>query len=259
MELKLNRPLAIFDLESTGVNLAKDRIVEIYILKVHPDGKTEEFDTLVNPRIPIPQQVIDIHGITNEDVAEAPSFLKIAFELETFLKDCDLAGYNSNRFDVPLLLEEFYRVGITFDMKERKFVDVFKIFQKMEGRDLASAVKFYCNKEMENAHDAKSDVIATYDVLKAQLDRYKDNIMNDVGFLHDFTYESQFLDSGRRLMMENDVVKINFGKHKGTPVFEIFEKEPHYYDWIMRSDFLSDTKQKLTELREEFLNKDKPS
>lgn len=259
MELTLTRPLAVFDLEATGGNVANDRIVEIYVLKVHPDGKEESFHTRINPRIPIPPEITDIHGITNEDVKDAPTFLKVAFEIEAFLEDCDLAGYNSNRFDIPLLLEEFYRVGIHFDMKTRKVVDVFKIFQRMEGRDLASAYKFYCNKELVNAHAAEADVKATFEVLKSQLARYNGELEGNMDFLHEFTAESQFVDSGRRMVRDKGVVYFNFGKHKGRTVEEVLQREPQYYDWIMRSEFLQDTKQKLTEIRNEILDKNKTS
>ena len=254
MELKLKRPLAIFDLESTGANIATDRIIQIYILKVMPDGTTEEYEALVNPKMPISPEAITVHGITDADVADAPAFWRIGHDIEKFLEGCDIGGYNSNRFDIPLLLEEFYRMQVNFDLSNRKMVDVFKIFIKMEGRDLASAVKFYCNKEIENAHDAKGDVIATYDVLKAQLDRYPETLMNDVDFLHDFTYDSQYLDSGRRFIMENGVAKFNFGKHKGKTVEDVLRQEPQYYDWMIRSDFLHDTKQKFTDLRNKFLD-----
>lgn len=257
MELKLTRPLAVFDLEATGGNIASDRIVEIFILKVHPDGKEESFHTRINPRMPIPPHVVEIHGITDEDVKDAPTFLKVAFEIEEFLKDCDLAGYNSNRFDIPMLLEEFYRVGINFDTESRKMVDVFKVFQRMEGRDLASAYKFYCEKELVNAHSAEADVRATFDVLKSQLVHYKGELEGNVEALHEFTYESQFLDTGRRIIIEEGVPKYNFGKHKGKAVEAVFKQEPQYYDWIMRSEFLNDTKQKLTKLRNAFVAKNK--
>ncbi len=257
MKLNLTRPLAIFDLEATGPNIASDKIVEIFVLKVMPDGTEHEYHSLVNPRMPMPANVIAIHGITDEDVKDAPSFLKIAFELKDFLEGCDLGGYNSNRYDVPLLLEEFYRIGINLDLSETKFVDVFKIFVKQEGRDLASAYKFYCDKELKDAHSAKYDVHATYEVLKSQLDRYEGELQNDINFLHDYTYENQFLDSGRRLILEDNVAKFNFGKHKGKTVEEVLRVEPQYYDWIMRSDFLHDTKQKLTLVRNEILDKKK--
>ncbi len=257
MELKLQKPLAIFDLEATGANIATDRIVEIYILKIKPDGTKDEFMTRVNPRMPIPPEVSEIHGITDEDVKDSPSFLNIAFELKDFLEGCDLGGYNSNRFDVPLLLEEFYRIGINWDLSQTKFVDVFKIFTRMEGRDLSSAYKFYCKKELENAHAAKNDVIATYEVLKAQLERYQGDLENDVDFLHEFTYESHFVDTGRRLIRDGELVKFNFGKHKGKTVEQVLQQEPQYYNWIMKSDFLMDTKQKLTELRNAILDRKK--
>jgi len=257
MNLNLTRPLAVFDLEATGINIASDRIVEIFILKVHPDGSQTEFKSLINPRIPIPPEVVEIHGITNEKVKDAPTFLDIAFDIQKFLEGCDLAGYNSNRYDIPLLKEEFYRIGITWDLSNTKFVDVYKIFAQMEGRDLSSAYKFYCNKELVDAHSAEYDVRATFDVLLSQLDRYKDKLDNNVDALHTFTGDEQFIDSGYRLIMDNGVPRINFGKHKGKSVEEVLSKEPHYYDWIMKSDFLQDTKHKLTELKNQYQAKKK--
>lgn len=257
MQLSLERPLAIFDLEATGINIAKDRIVEIFILKVNPDGSEEKFHSRINPRIPIPPEVTEIHGISDADVADKPTFLTIAFEIKDFLENCDLAGYNSNRYDIPLLLEEFYRIGVNLDLNSRKLVDIFTIFVKMEGRDLSSAYKFYCDKELKNAHSAEADVRATYEVLKGQLARYPEALKNEMSFLHEFTHDGKFIDSGRRLIWDKDVAKFNFGKHKDKTVEEVLEKEPQYYDWIMRSDFLQDTKQKLTEIRNSILDKKK--
>lgn len=247
-KLKLKRPIAIFDIESTGINVATDRIVEICIMKVLPSGETITKTLRVNPTIPIPKEVSEIHGIYDEDVKDKPTFAQIAKDLALFFKGCDIAGYNSNRFDVPLLVEEFLRVNIDFKADNRRFVDVLRIFQKMERRDLTSAYKFYCEKDLTNAHSAEADVIATYEVLLAQVQRYE-GINNDVEFLHDFTKDGNFVDSGRRLILDKDVVKFNFGKHKGKPVEEVLRKEPQYYDWMMRSDFLLDTKQKLTSIK----------
>lgn len=251
MKLNLERPIVFFDLETTGVNLASDRIVELFMLKILPNGEKVEYYSLINPKIPIPQEVVDIHGIDDAKVADAPTFFSIAHDLEKFLENCDLAGYNSNYFDIPLLKEEFYRVGITLDIDSRNNIDVFKIFTKMEQRSLSAAVKFYCEKEIEDAHSAKADVYATYDVFCAQLERYDGELADDIKKLSEFTSDGNFVDSGRRFAKdENGVVVFNFGKHKGKAVEDVLRKEPMYYDWMMRSDFLRDTKQKLTEIKE---------
>ncbi len=247
--LQLKRPLAIFDLEATGINIAKDRIVEISILKVLPDGSEVSKTLRINPSIPIPPHVSEIHGIYDEDIKDAPTFAEVAKELDHFLKDCDFAGYNSNRYDIPLLNEEFLRVDMDLQIEQRKSIDVFRIFQKKESRDLKAAYKFYCDKQLENAHSAEADVKATYEVLMAQLGRYED-LQNDVKFLDEYTTDTSFVDFGRRLIRdEKGVIKINFGKHKGRPVEEVLTKHPQYYDWIMRNDFLLDTKKKLTAIR----------
>ena len=247
-KMKLKRPIVVFDIESTGINIATDRIVEICVMKVMPSGETITKTIRVNPTIPIPKEVSEIHGIYDADVKDKPTFAQIAKELALFFKGCDIAGYNSNRFDVPLLVEEFLRVNIDFKADNRRFVDVLRIFQKMERRDLTSAYKFYCNKDLTNAHSAEADVVATYEVLLAQLQKYEE-VSNDVEFLHNFSKDGNFVDSGRRLVLDNDVVKFNFGKHKGKPVEEVLRREPQYYDWMMRSDFLLDTKQKLTAIK----------
>lgn len=247
--LKLKRPLAFFDLESTGVNLATDRIVEFSIMKLMPDGSKIWKTMKINPTIPIPKEVSAIHGIYNKDIKDKPTFADIAKDLFLFLKDCDLAGYNSNKFDIPLLNEEFLRLGMDLQTEKRQLVDVFRIFQKMEKRDLTSAYKFYCGKTMENAHQAEADVKATYEVLLGQLKRYEDELEENIDFLHEFSTDHNFVDGGRRLVKEDGVVKFNFGKHKGKPVEEVFRREPQYYDWMMKSDFLLDTKQKLRALR----------
>ncbi len=251
MNIKLEKPIVFFDLETTGINLANDRIVEVFMLKVLPNGEKEEYYSLVNPKMPIPALVSEIHGITDEKVADAPSFFNIAHDVERFLDGCDLAGFNSNYFDIPLLKEEFYRVGIVFDIESRSNVDVFKIFTRMEPRNLASAVKFYCNKSLEDAHSAKADVYATYDVFCAQLEKYEGKMENDIQKLSDFSKDGNYIDSGRRFVRnDKGIALFNFGKHKGKPVEEVLKKEPMYYDWMMRSDFLRDTKQKLTEIKE---------
>ncbi len=251
MKLNLEKPIVVFDLETTGVNLAKDRIVEIFMLKILPNGEKEEFYSLVNPKMPIPQVVIDIHGIDDAKVANAPSFMMLAHNLLAFIENCDLAGFNSNYFDIPLLQEELYRVGLDLELENRKSVDIFKIFTKMEPRNLGAAVKFYCNKELEDAHSAKADVYATYDVFVAQLDKYDGKIANNIEELSNFTTDGNYVDSGRRFSKDKDGnVIFNFGKHKGKLVEDVLRKEPMYYDWMMRADFLRDTKQKLTKIKE---------
>lgn len=258
MKLNLKRPLAFFDLESTGVNIASDRIVEISILKASPDG-TEEVKTLkINPLIPIPLESSLIHGIYDEDVKNAPTFKASAQEIIDFIGDADLAGYNSNKFDIPMLMEEFLRVGINFDIENRKFIDVQNIFHQMEQRTLKAAYRFYCNKDIVNAHSAEADIRATYEVLLAQLDKYEGKefedkkgnvskpVVNDVESLHAFTNLSKPVDfAGRMVYNEDDIACFNFGKHKGKTVFQVFEEEPSYYAWMMKGDFPLYTKSRL--------------
>lgn len=250
MELKLKRPIIFFDIESTGVDPAKDHIVEISLIKVHPDGREEVKTRRINPGVHIPEASTAIHGITDEDVRECPTFPQIAKSLAAFIQGADLAGYNSNKFDIPILVEEFMRAGVEIDLSGKKFVDVQNIFHKMEQRTLAAAHKFYCGCEIENAHSAEADIRATYDVLKAQLDRYGDELENDVDFLADFTQMSRNVDfAGRIVFDDNDVPVFNFGKHKGRPVAEVFAAEPSYYSWMLNGDFPLNTKQVLTRLR----------
>lgn len=248
MTLKLTKPLIVFDIESTGINVASDRIIEIAILKILPDQSQEIKKYIFNPGIPIPPESTEIHGFKDEDVKDCPPFSEKAQEISDFLSDSDIAGYNSNRFDVPIIVEEFLRSEILFDTKNRKFIDVFRIFTFMEKRDLTSAYKFYCGKELMKAHSAEMDVMATYEVLLSQLDRY-DNLQNDVPFLHDFSKDGDFVDLGRRMIYINGEPHFNFGKHKGKKVTEVLVSEPQYYNWIMKSDFLMETKQKLKEIR----------
>ena len=250
MKLNLTKPLAFFDLETTGINIAQDRIVEISIVKVMPDGNEETKSMRINPTIPIPASTSAIHGIYDKDVADAPTFQEVCTELDLFLANCDLGGYNSNRFDVPLLLEEFLRAGVNFKLDDRKLIDAQRIFHMMERRTLEAAYKFYCDKDLENAHSAEADTRATYEVLKSQLDRYSDELQNDMAFLHDFTGDGDFVDPSRRMVYENNVPVFNFGKHKGKPVKEVFMREPQYYNWMMNSDFPLNTKQKLKEIKE---------
>jgi len=253
MEFKLSRPLAFFDLETTGTDVATDRIVEICIIKAMPDGSEEKYLQRINPTIPIPASSTAIHGISNEDVSSSPSFEYKAQEVYDFLNDCDLAGYNSNRFDIPLLIEEFLRVSDKFDLADRKFVDVQNIFHRMEQRTLVAAYKFYCGKELINAHSAEADVRATLEVLKSQLDRYPDDLENDIDNLSEFSKgNSRNVDfAGRVALDENDVPVFNFGKHKGKAVKDVFKTEPSYYHWMINADFPKFTKKVLTSIWKE--------
>ena len=250
MKLNLKNPLVFFDLETTGINITKDRIVEISLLKVHPNGKEEIKSRLINPEMPIPAQSTAIHGITDDDVKDSPTFKQVAKSLADMLEGCDLAGFNSSRFDVPMLSEEFLRAGVDFDMSKRKFVDVQIIFHKKEQRTLAAAYKFYCDKELQNAHSAEADTIATYEVLKSQLDRYPD-LENDVAFLSkEYSSFNNNVDfAGRIILDEKGVEVFNFGKHKGKPVAQVLRNEPSYYSWMMDGDFPLNTKQVLTKIR----------
>jgi DNA polymerase-3 subunit epsilon len=245
--LQLTRPLAIIDLETTGVNLGTDRIVEIAIVKVLPDGKKMVKRKLLNPEIQISQASSDIHGITNEMVKDAPTFRAVANELKQFLDNCDLAGYNSNRFDIPMLVEEFLRIGMEFDGRGRKLLDVQKIFHMMEQRTLSAAYRFYCNKELEGAHGAEADASATWEVLVAQIVKYP-QLGTNIEAILKFIGEEQVVDFARRFVLENGVEVFNFGKYKGKAVAEILKAEPQYYDWMMKGDFPLHTKQKLTEI-----------
>jgi len=245
--LQLTRPLAIIDLETTGVNLGSDRIVEIAIVKIIPDGKKQIKRKLINPEIPISAASTEIHGITNEMVKDAPSFRQVANEMKQFLDHCDLAGYNSNRFDIPMLAEEFLRIGMEFEGKGRKLLDVQKIFHMMEQRTLSAAYRFYCNKELEGAHGAEADASATWDVLVAQVVRYP-QLGNNIDTILKHIGEEPVVDFARRFVMENGVEVFNFGKYKGRSVADVLKAEPQYYDCIMKGDFPLHTKQKLTEI-----------
>ncbi len=245
--LQLTRPLAIIDLETTGVNLGVDRIVEIAIVKIHQDGKQQVKRKLINPEMPISATSVEVHGISNEMVKDAPTFKQAANEIKQFLENCDLAGYNSNRFDIPLLAEEFLRVGLDFDFKGRRLVDVQRIFHMMEQRTLSAAYKFYCNKSLESAHSAEADASATWEVLVAQVGKYP-QLGTTIESILQVTGEEAIVDFARRMVFENGVEVFNFGKHKGRPVTEVLKAEPQYYDWMMRGDFPLHTKQKLTEI-----------
>ncbi|MFM2386418.1 MAG: hypothetical protein RL660_1175 [Bacteroidota bacterium] len=247
MNLNITKPIAFLDLETTGINVAKDRILEIAIVKLMPDGSEKKFYKLINPEMEIPAQSIEVHGITNEKVKSEPSFKEVANDIKQFIEGCDLAGYNSNRFDIPLLFEEFARVGIQVDLKSRRQVDVAQIFMKMERRTLEAAYQFYCGKKLDGAHSAVNDVEATKEILLAQLDRYNE-LQNDVEYLHNFSKGEDFADFSRRIKLVNSEPYFNFGKYKDIAVKEIFAKEPSYYDWMMRGDFAADTKQVISEI-----------
>lgn len=254
MELKLNRPICFFDLETTGTDVVNDCIVEIAILKVYPNGNKESKTWLVNPQMPIPPSATAVHGITDEKVANEPSFKELSKQVHSMVKDSDLAGFNSDRFDIPLLAEEMLRAEIDFDMRNRVSVDVQTIFHKMEKRTLAAAYKFYCNKELVDAHSAEADTMATYEVLKSQLERY-DELENDVKFLADFTTRKQSVDfAGFIVMNENDEEVFSFGKHKGKRVEDILEEEPGYFGWLLNADFPRYTKKVLTAIKLRKLN-----
>jgi DNA polymerase III subunit epsilon len=247
MALQLNRPLVFIDLETTGVNLATDRVIEIAIVKILPDRTRHVKHKLINPQMPIPKNSSDIHGITDEMVKDAPVFKEVANELKQFIDNADLSGYNSNRFDIPLLMEEFLRAGIHFDMTNRRMLDVQQIFHMMEKRTLGAAYKFYCEKELTDAHSAEADASATWEILEAQLVRYE-HLGDCLDTILKFTGEEKYVDFARRFVMENDVEVFNFGKHKGRAVCDVLKAEPQYYDWMMKGDFPLHTKQKLTEI-----------
>lgn len=249
MELNLKKPIAFIDLETTGTDVAKDRIVEISILKVHPNGK-EEINTMkINPEMPIPPATTAIHGISDADVKEAPTFSQAAKNIADFIEGCDLAGYNSNKFDFPLLAEEFLRADTEVDFKRHKFIDVQVIFHKKERRTLEAAYEFYCGRTLENAHSAEADIKATYQVLKGQLDKY-DDLQNDTDFLAKFSSHKKQVDFAGRIVYNSKGEEVfNFGKNKGKTVESVLETQPGYYDWIMKSNFPLYTKKVLTEIK----------
>ena len=246
--LELNRPIAFIDLETTGVSLSSDRIVEIAIIKVLPDNSRQVKRKLINPEMPIPKESSDIHGITDDMVAAASTFKQAANEIKMFIENCDLGGYNSNRFDIPILMEEFLRAGMDVDLSTRRMIDVQHIFYTMEPRTLTAAYKFFCEKELVDAHSAEADVAATIDVFQAQLKRYQ-NLGNSVDSILAEIGEEKIVDYARRFAFDDKGIEIfNFGKHKGKPVTNVLKSEPQYYDWMMRGDFPLHTKQKLTEI-----------
>ena len=247
MKLNLKNPIVFFDLETTGVDPAKDRIVEISLAKVMPDGSQETKTRRLNPEMHIPEAASAIHHIYDQDVADCPTFQMIAKSLWSYIEGCDLAGYNSNKFDIPVLVEEFLRAGIDVDLKKRRFIDVQNIFHKMEQRTLVAAYKFYCQKDLTEAHSAEADTLATLEVLQAQLDRYPDDLKNDIGFLAEFSCRDQNVDYAGRIVYNDKGVEVfNFGKHKGRSVSEVFRTEPSYYSWMMNGDFPQYTKKVIT-------------
>jgi DNA polymerase III subunit epsilon len=259
--LKLKNPLVVFDLETTGLNIANDRIVEMALLKVMPDGTVEEKHRRINPTIPIPIESSLIHGIYDEDVKDEPNFKQVARSLATWLEGCDLAGFNILKFDVPMLVEEFLRADVDFEISNKKLIDAQKIFHMMEKRNLTAAYKFYCNKDLVNAHSALADTQATYEVLLSQIEKYEGQeltelngdpigiIKNDMQILHNLT-NGKMVDLAARMTFDAEGIEVfNFGKHKGKPVADVLKAEPGFYDWIMKGDFPLDTKRKLTQIR----------
>lgn len=267
--LYLKNPLAFFDLETTGISISRDRIIEYSFIKAMPNGELQKKTGRVNPEMPIPEESSMIHGIYDQDIQDAPTFKSIAKNLQKFLEGCDFSGFNIIRFDVPMLVEEFLRVGVNFEVSNRKLVDAQRIFHMMEPRNLKAAYKFYCGKNLEDAHSAEADTQASFEVLNAQVQRYQgvkiendkgemfEPIQNDMQILHDLT-SAKIVDLAGRMVYNNKGVEVfNFGKHKNRPVLDVLSKEPNYYDWIMKSDFPLDTKRRLTEikLRQSKLNK----
>lgn len=250
MKLNLKRPLIVFDLETTGVSITHDRIVEIAYIKAWPNGNEESKKLRLNPEMPIPSESTAVHGIKDEDVQDCPTFKEVATELAATFKGSDLAGFNSNHFDIPMLSEEMLRAGVDFDLRDVCFVDVQNIFHKMEQRTLSAAYKFYCHKELINAHTALGDTEATYEVLKAQLDRYAGTLKNDIPFLAEFSKMNNNVDlAGRMIRNGNGDVIFNFGKYKGRKVKDVLRSDTGYYGWMMQGDFPLDTKNVLTRLK----------
>lgn len=249
MKLNLKNPVVFFDLETTGVNITSDRIVEISYLKIFPNGNEVSRTMRINPEMHIPEQASEVHGIYDDDVKDCPTFKQVAKDVANDFEGADIAGFNSNRFDVPLLAEEFLRAGVDLDMTRRKFIDVQVIFHKMEQRTLSAAMKFYCGKELEGAHSADADTRATYEVLQAQLDRY-DELQNDIAWLSEFSSHTRNVDFAGRIVYDDKGVEVfNFGKYKGIPVVEVLRRDPGYYSWMMQGDFSLNTKQVLTRIK----------
>lgn len=248
MKLKLSKPIAFFDLETTGLNIASDRIVEISIIKIMPNGDKEIKTKLINPTIPISKESSEIHGIKNEDVKDKATFKEVAQEVSDFIEGCDLGGYNSNKFDIPLIAEEFLRAGIDFEVTNRNLVDVQNIFHKMEQRTLVAAYKFYCDGDLTNAHSAEADTTATYEILEAQIEKYGE-LENDMSFLAEFSQRTKNVDLlGRIVYNEKNIPVYNFGKHKGKSIKEVYNREPGYSSWMMNGDFPLFTKKVLSDI-----------
>jgi len=254
MNIQLSRPIAFLDLETTGVNLGTDRIVEIAIVRIKPDGTQKIMRKLINPEMRISDESVSIHGISNEMVKDAPTFKQAAGEIKQFLDNCDLGGYNSNKFDIPLLVEEFLRVGVDFQIEKRKCVDAQRIYHLMEPRNLSAALRFYCGKELENAHSAEADTVATWEVFDAQIAKYP-QLGNTIESVLKTVGEEDVVDFARRMIRVNNVIVFNFGKHKGKCVEDVLRVERSYYDWMMQGDFPQHTKQKLTEILTKMLLK----
>jgi DNA polymerase-3 subunit epsilon len=267
MELNLSKPLAVFDLETTGIRVANDRIVELSVLRVETDNTTSIKTYRINPGIPIPLEATLIHGISDEDVKDSPSFKELAPELLELFSNCDLSGYNSNKFDIPLLVEEFLRAEVEFDLRGRYFIDVQNIFHKMEPRTLKAAYKFYCKKDLVDAHSAEADTLATFEILKAQIERYKDTeyededgnlsipIKNDMSALHEFSINTRFVDLIGHIVFNSQQEEVfNFGKHKGRKVEDVFKKEPQYFDWMMKAEFPLSTKKVIQSIKKRFID-----
>jgi DNA polymerase-3 subunit epsilon len=249
MQLNLRNPIVFFDLETTGINIAADRIVELSYLKIELNGNEVSKTMLINPTIPIPPEATAIHGITDEDVKDAPTFQSVAKNLAREIEGCDLAGYNSNKFDIPLLAEEFLRADVDIDMTKRKFIDVQVIFHKMEQRTLGAAYKFYCDKDLENAHSAEADTRATFEILKAQLDRYP-SLQNDMAALAEFSAHNRNVDFAGRIIYNDKKIEVfNFGKYKGQAVEEVLARDPGYFGWLMNGDFPLHTKKVITNIK----------
>jgi len=250
MKLNLKRPIIFFDLETTGLDIAKDRIVELCYIRVEPNGNEEARSMRINPEMHIPEVASSVHGITNDDVKDCPTFADVAPQLAATFEGCDLAGFNSNRFDLPLLAEEFMKAGVNIDLSHVQAIDVQNIYHKLEKRTLAAAYKFYCGRDLENAHSALADTQATYEVLQAQLDHYPNDLQNDVDFLAEFSRMNRNIDfAGRFVYDESGKELINFGKYKGKAIKDVLSRDPGYYSWIMQGDFTLNTKQVLTKLR----------
>lgn len=250
MKLNLKRPIIFFDLETTGLDIAKDRIVELCYIRVEPNGNEEARSMRINPEMHIPEVANSVHGITDDDVKDCPTFADVAPQLAATFEGCDLAGFNSNRFDLPLLAEEFMKAGVNIDLSHVQAIDVQNIYHKLEKRTLAAAYKFYCGRDLENAHSALADTQATYEVLQAQLDHYPNDLQNDVDFLAEFSRMNRNIDfAGRFVYDESGKELINFGKYKGKAIKDVLSRDPGYYSWIMQGDFTLNTKQVLTKLR----------